>query len=365
MLAETSNRESDLPTIDSENPLMNSPRTPDSTSRTPHSILIVQTGFLGDAVLATGMLRALRDVRPDVRVGFLVRESVAELFEGHPGVDRLHRLDKKSSGSGGRMAAELRAAGYGAALIPHRSLRSALICHRAGIPVRVGFRQSDAPFLLTRRVEYRIAQHELDRNAALVEALGFDLPAGSRGGWLEPREELVAEMRRRHDDGEPIVLIAPGSVWATKRWTPEGFAGVARRMSEAGMAPLLIGSAEERELCSTIVSEGGLPAESNLAGSLSLPEHAALVSIARRLFTNDSAPLHIAESLGVPVTAIFGPTVPEFGFGPRLEGSIAHGIAPLACRPCRIHGSSVCPIGTHECMKRISAEEVGGVKLEE
>ena len=330
----------------------------------PSSILIVQTGFLGDAVLATGMIRALDALLPDARVGFLVRAGVADLFEGHTGIDRLHRLDKKAKGGSSAMAAELRAVGYGAAVIPHRSLRSALICRGARIPLRIGFRQSEAPLLLTRRVEYSIAHHELDRNSMLLEALGLVVPAALRAGGLEPHADHLRSMRSRHDRGRPIVVIAPGSVWATKRWTPEGFAGVARRMSDGGAGVLLVGSPDERALCSAIASEAGLPPESNLAGELSLPELAALVSISHRLFTNDSAPLHIAEALGVPVTAIFGPTVPEFGFGPRLDGSIAFGIEGLACRPCRVHGSPACPIGTHECMKRIGAEEVGRVKFE-
>jgi heptosyltransferase II len=331
--------------------------TPDS-SPDSSPILVVQTGFLGDAVLATGMLRALHDLVPGVGLGFLVRASVAEMFEGHPAITRLHRLDKSAKGSTAMMAAELREAGYCTALLPHRSLRSSWIARRAGIATRVGFRQSEAPLLLTHRVDYSIARHEVDRNADLIEALRLKVPAASRASWLTARAELVEEMRNRYDQARPIVLLAPGSVWATKRWTPEGFAGVARRLATAGSDPYLIGSPAESELCAAIAVEAGLPSSSNLAGRLNLPELVALVSISARLYTNDSAPLHIAEALGVPVTAIFGPTVPEFGFGPRLAESLAIGRTDLACRPCRVHGSERCPIGTHECMRGIDVGRV-------
>src|SRR5687768_16054926 len=130
-------------------------------------ILIVQTGFLGDAVLATGMIRALHDVAPGVQTGLLVRAEFIPLFEAHPAIGRLHGLHKKVPGGTMAMVEELRNCGYQSALLAHRSVRSAYICWRAGIPQRIGFRQSEAPLLLTRRVEYNIAQHEIDRNIAL------------------------------------------------------------------------------------------------------------------------------------------------------------------------------------------------------
>src|SRR5688572_10230084 len=98
------------------------------------------------------MLRALHDLSPGVERGFLVRASVAELFEGHPAIDRLHRLDKHAKGSTAMMAAELKKGGYGTALLAHRSLRSSWLARRAGIESRIGFLQSEAPLLLTQKV---------------------------------------------------------------------------------------------------------------------------------------------------------------------------------------------------------------------
>jgi heptosyltransferase-2 len=93
------------------------------------------------------------------------------------------------------------------------------------------------------------------------------------------------------------------------------------------------------------------------AGEMSLGEMVSLCADAARVVSNDSAALHIAEAVGTPVTAVFGPTVPEFGFAPVLPGSRVLGV-PLPCRPCRIHGGPSCPIGTHECMRSIGAADV-------
>jgi lipopolysaccharide heptosyltransferase II len=94
------------------------------------------------------------------------------------------------------------------------------------------------------------------------------------------------------------------------------------------------------------------------AGALSLRASAALIQRASVLVTNDSAPLHLATAVGTPIIALFGPTVPEFGFGPRRAGDVALGQNGLACRPCSKHGPRVCPLGHHRCMREISVETV-------
>jgi heptosyltransferase-2 len=320
------------------------------------SVVIVQTGFLGDVALATGIVRALASAGVE-RIGMVVRSELAAMLEGHPAIDTLHRLDKRAKGSSRAMADELRAARYDAALVPHRSARSSLLAWRAGIPRRVGFRQAELALLHTDRVHYSIAAHELERNAMLVERLGFDVSAESRLSWLEPQEGSMARVRAR--GFESAVLVAPGSVWATKRWREDSFVELVRALARDGRRVLVVGGADDRALCDAIARAAGISADDVLAGETSLADLVALCAIASRVICNDSAPLHVAEAAGTPVTAIFGPTVPEIGFAPFLERSSALGVA-LPCRPCRIHGGARCPIGTHECMRAIGAEEVLG-----
>jgi heptosyltransferase-2 len=257
------------------------------------------------------------------------------------------------------LVGELREAAYDVALLPHRSLRSALLARRAGIGRRIGFRQSDAPWLLTDRVEYLISRHETDRNAALLERAGIATSEGERMPWLVPAPAAIDAIRERlKDDPRRLIVLAPGSVWETKRWGVEGYVALARELRAQGCRVVLVGSRGERDVCEKIAEMVGLSTWSMLCGVLTLAELVALISMAERVVTNDSAPLHIAESVGTPVTAIFGPTVPEFGFGPRAAHSSLVDAGELPCRPCGIHGSRRCPIGTHECMTSIGAAEV-------
>lgn len=325
-----------------------------------HSILIIQTGFLGDAALATGMIRGLRESVPSVRIGYMVRSEFAGLFRDHPGIDRLHGYDKRAEGGTAAVLEEVRHETYGAAAVPHRSARSALIPFRARIPLSVGFRQSDFSLLFTRRVPYDISLAEIDRNAALLAELGIATRPEERRGWLAPTEEAVESVLRRYPDEDRRIVLAPGSVWETKRWPAEKFAELASELHGTGYTVYLVGSAAEEELCSRIATMTTLPSGRVLAGRLSLPELAAFLSRSERVVTNDSASLHIAEAVGTPVTAVFGPTVPEFGFAPYLPSSRVVERRGLACRPCGIHGHRSCPIGTHECMHEIPVDAVLG-----
>ncbi len=329
-----------------------------SESGSDGSIVIVQSGFLGDAVLASGMLRTLAARRPGTRVGIVVRAEFAGLFAGHPAVARVHPFRKRDRSGTADLTAELAAGNYGTALTPHRSFRSSWILRRAGVPRRVGFRQSDAPWLLTDKVEYDILAHETDRNAALLGRIGVESGADERRTWLLPDPEAVERMSRRFGGDAPLYVIAPGSVWPTKQWRVEGYAGTARRLRESGARVVLTGSPGERGLCERIASLAEVPERDMAAGDLPLVDLVALLSIAERVITNDSAPLHIAESVGTPVTAVFGPTVPEFGFGPVGERSAVVETTGLSCRPCGIHGARSCPIGTHRCMNEISVEQL-------
>jgi heptosyltransferase-2 len=146
--------------------------------------------------------------------------------------------------------------------------------------------------------------------------------------------------------------MAPGSVWETKRWPY--YSELASRVDGA---VVIVGGPEDVPLARAIVqaTDGRLV---SAAGALSLRESAALIQRARVLVTNDSAPLHLATAVGTPVVALFGPTVPEFGFGPRRSGDITLGHRQLSCRPCSRHGPEVCPLGHHRCMRELSIDVV-------
>jgi heptosyltransferase-2 len=152
---------------------------------------------------------------------------------------------------------------------------------------------------------------------------------------------------------ERLVGVAPGSVWGTKRWPyyPE-LAGELARDARI----VVIGSAADAPLAQAIT--GAVPEALDATGRLSLLASAELIGRCGVLVTNDSAPLHLASAMGTPTVAIFGPTVPEFGFGPLAPRASVVGHESLPCRPCDRHGPQRCPLGHHRCMRELSPSMV-------
>jgi len=323
--------------------------------------LIVQTAFIGDVVLTLPLASALR--REGFEPAFLVVPRTAELPASHPDVSEVVIYDKKGRDGGLpgllRTAGEVRRGRFDLAVLPHPSLRSALLALLGGVPERIGFSSSAFGFLYTASVPYGREAHKVLRNLSLLGPIGVSSPP-PEPPWLIPErehEEVALSFLREHGlEGRPKVALAPGSVWPTKRWLPEGFRRVAEALVGMGVGVVLVGGAEDRELCERI-ARGLSPKPAVAAGRTSIMESAALLKFCSVLVSNDSAPVHIASAVGTPVVAIFGPTVPAFGFGPYGPG---HGVVELdlPCRPCSVHGGRRCPEGHFMCMRGITPEMV-------
>lgn len=315
--------------------------------------MVIQTAFLGDVVLTTGLLTTLAERFGPVDV--VTTSAAAPLLESHPAVRRVLVYDKRGAdrGIGGlvRTARTLRRAGYVRAYLPHRSLRSAALALLAGIPERIGFAGSPGALAYTRAVPRPAAGHEAERIRALSGPEGGG-PARVALGLTERDRNEAAAWLDAHRVTEPFVAMAPGSIWGTKRWP--GYAELAARIPGP---VVIIGGPEDRALGETIAAAA--PGRVQVAaGALSLRGSAALLERARVLVTNDSAPLHLGSAVGTRVVAIFGPTIPGFGFGPRGEADRIVELGGLPCRPCSSHGPEVCPLGHHRCMKELSVETV-------
>jgi heptosyltransferase-2 len=153
--------------------------------------------------------------------------------------------------------------------------------------------------------------------------------------------------------GERLIALAPGSIWATKRWP--GFPALATSLSSHGRV-VIVGGPADRALAAMITAT--TPDAIDATGRFSLLASAELIRRAALLVTNDSLPQHLASAMGTPTVTIFGPTVPGFGFGPLAPGSIATFHETLTCRPCHPHGPAVCPLGHHKCMRDLTAAAV-------
>lgn len=322
----------------------------------PSPTLVVQTAFLGDVVLTTPLLAALAQRHGPVDV--VTTPAAAGLLATHPAVRRVVLYDKKGKDRGVagllRLARTLRAEAYGTAYLPHRSLRTAVLARLAGIPRRVGFADG-WPFLYTETRPRPRDGHEIDRLLALA---GESSAAYAPRLFPAPDDARAADaLLARAGITGAFVALAPGSIWGSKRWPY--YAELAERLAPH-VAVVTVGGAEDAVTGDAIVAAVGRAGgrAANACGQLSLLGATALIARARALVTNDSAPLHLATAVGTPIVALFGPTIPEFGFGPIGLEDTALGVEGLVCRPCSAHGPRVCPLGHHRCMRDLSVDRV-------
>jgi len=272
--------------------------------------------------------------------------------------------DKRGADSGVRgflrLAGRLRRFGYDAAFLAQGSLRSAALAMAAGVSRRVGFATSAGRPLYTVKVEYREDLHHAARLLRLAKPEAVPTLAEIRPRLYPgiPERGAVDRFLALHDvmDDKPLVALAPASVWATKRWPY--YADLARALAPNARI-VVLGSREDAALAGEVVAAGGESAM-NAAGVFSLLGSAELIRRCSVLVTNDSAPQHLASAMDTPTIAIFGPTVPAFGFGPLARQSTTVGIETLACRPCDRHGPRRCPLGHWRCMRDLGAGDVAG-----
>lgn len=321
--------------------------------------LVVQTSFIGDMVLTTPLIAALSRRGP---VDVVATPANATLLANNPLVRRLFRYDKRREHSGvsgfREMVRATRAEGNDdEAYLAQGSLRSAALALAAGYRTRVGFDTSAGRLFYTERVPYRGDRHHAERLWSLGR---FDRAAGA--DELRPRlypgpddEAAVDTLLADHDfANEPLLALAPGSVWATKRWPH--YPALAKALSAIGRV-VVVGGSDDTTLAQEIVhATNGTAIVAT--GRLTLLASAALIARTRILVTNDSAPQHLASATNTPTVSIFGPTVPQFGFGPLASPSRVAEVTTLDCRPCDRHGPPVCPLGHWRCMRELEVVHV-------
>ena len=328
-------------------------------------ILIAQTSFLGDVVLSTPVCAALRRLYPEAHVAVLVRRDTAGVLDGHPHIDAVLIDDKRGRDRGlgsWRVVQMLRRQRFDLVLALHKSFRTAWLLAAARIPRRIGFRQSAGWFLYHRRVLRDPTRHDVERNLQILAGLDVD-PDGLRSPpFVACAPAAIARLRaalqaRGVVPGARLIGIAPGSAWATKRWTVEGYAALVDLLRQRHDATVLLLGAPADADYTAAIAVAASTAVVNLVGQTDLATLIAAIDQCDVLVSNDSAPMHIAVARGTPVVAIFGPTTPAQGYGPYTDRAVVVQ-RPLACRPCGRHGAAVCPIGTHACMRDIPASEV-------
>jgi heptosyltransferase-2 len=324
------------------------------------SSLVIQTSFIGDTVLTTPLIAELARRGP---VDVVTTLASAALLTNHPGVRSLISYDKRGRDRGVRgflrLARRLRGFSYDSAYLAQGSMRSAALAVAAGVSRRVGFATSAGRHLYTTKVDYREDLHHAARLLRLAKPDAVPVPSEIRPRLYPgiPERGAVDRLLALHDtidDGRPVVALAPASVWATKRWPY--YAELAKALAPRAHI-VVLGSAEDRPLAAEVCAAAGDGAL-NAAGALTLLGSAELIRRCTVLVTNDSAPQHLASAVDTPTLAIFGPTVPAFGFGPLARKSGTAGLDALPCRPCDRHGPRRCPLGHWRCMRDLTPSDV-------
>lgn len=362
-------------------------------------VLLVQTAFIGDLLLSIPLLKAVRERRPETKVTLLCRKGLGHFLVAAGLVDEAIEITKGEDSdpkSWSDALAALKPRKFSLILCPHESFRSARFVWKLRASRKIGYRRVFNFAIFTDRVERPLHLPEALRQLALLTPVDplwrerLDAYAANtiRGGlkadgslagvptWAEMsvpsllkiKSSFLAgssdrlspktkEIINRFSlfSGKSIAVLAPGSVWPTKMWRLDGFVEAANELLSRGYRVVVLGSPAEREICAELVSRA--PGSVSVAGELKLFESTELLAIAAVAVCNDSGAMHMAAAAGTPTVAIFGPTVLDFGYRPWQTKSVVLQ-TELPCRPCGKHGSKACPIGTHDCMKRVKASAV-------
>ncbi|WP_159472107.1 glycosyltransferase family 9 protein [Dyadobacter sp. 3J3] len=323
----------------------------------PKRILVIQTAFIGDVILATSLLENLHQGFPNAQIDFLVRKGNEGLFANHPYLSNVLIWKKKESKfkSLFQLLKQIRKTEYDWVINLQRFGSTGLLTGFSNAAKRTGFDKNPFSFLFTDKFPHRIENgvHEVTRNNALIKS---EVSATICKPKLYPSNADFDFVKPYQS--KPYICIAPASVWFTKQYTEEGWIRLIDQI-DGQYQIFLLGGPGDNALAENIYSQVVTKNKvQNLCGKLSFLQSAALMKSSVMNFVNDSAPMHISSAVNAPVTAVYCSTVPEFGFGPLSDDShIVEVLEKLACRPCGLHGHKACPEGHFKCAVDIKTEQ--------
>jgi len=355
--------------------------------------LLIKPSALGDVVHTLPVLVKLRARYPRARIDWLITPENAEVVRYHPALSNVVLFARRDFSKRGRrwrafvsffdLLKQIRSAKYELIIDMHGQVRSAFFALISGARVRIGF---DRPVKrgLTVSAEHDLKNipshgwrgaregswiaythripiptldvHAIDRYLWIAPLLGLDDNPPDLTIHLSPQAtNKVNRLLAEHGvpASKPLVVLVPGTIWETKHWTIEGFAGVARQFLQDGFAVALAGTMRDQQRCRQIAAAA--PGTCDLSGKTTPADLAALIRRAEVAVTNDSGSMHVAASLGKPMVSVFGPTNPvHIGPYERPESVVR---VDLPCSPCNYRRLSQCPFD-HACMKQVTSAMV-------
>jgi lipopolysaccharide heptosyltransferase II len=309
-------------------------------------ILIIQTAFIGDVILATPVVEKLAARFPKAEIDFLLRKGNEGLLKNNPHIHKVLIWDKNSAKNRSLFAliAAIRKSRYDLLVNLHRFTSSGLIALFSQASVTVGFDKNPLSLFFSRKVKHEIAPgiHEVDRNLSLIRDWTDDTFVGPK---IFPGQD---DFRKIQPQGK-YICIAPLSVWFTKQLPEQRWVEFIDKIGKMTQV-FLLGSKADSLICERIRKASKHKSTTNLAGELTYLESAALMKGAVMNYVNDSAPMHLASAVNATVTALFLSTIPEFGFTPLSDNYVVlQTDEDLPCRPCGLHGKARCPTAHFKC----------------
>lgn len=311
-------------------------------------ILVIQTAFIGDAILATAVLEALHKQMPHSQIYFMVRAGNEQLFYNHPYIEKLIVWEKRRNKLGNliQIAKQVRQLKFDVIVNLHRFASSGFICLVSGAKSIRGFDKNPFSFCYNKKCAHDLYSglHETQRNHLLINDM---VRAEASVPKLYPDAQTISSVAYLKQ--ESYVCMAPASVWFTKQLPQYKWVELIDKIPSVTKIYLL-GADADQKLCDEIISSCNRDNVHTIAGKLSLLQSAVLMQGAQMNYVNDSAPLHLCSAMNAPVTAFFCSTTPGFGFGPLSSISKTIEATPLPlCKPCGIHGFKACPQQHFKC----------------
>lgn len=329
-------------------------------------VLILQTAFIGDVILATSLVDLVKKQLPAAQIDFLLRKGNEGLLKGHQNIEKVWIWDKNK----GKylnlisLAFKARKEKYDVVLNIQRFASSGIFIALCGAKTKIGFDKNPLSFFFSHKIKHLIPHkqngeylHEVQRNALLLEPIIKD--------YILPKaKDIPPTLNFSEQDTEKVnslgfsnyIVLAPSSVWFTKQWAKEKWIELKEKLSQDYQL-LFIGGPDDKEYIQSIIQD--TQNCSNLCGELNLVQSSILMKKAKRVFVNDSAPLHLASAAQAKTTAIFCSTVTDFGYTPLSKESSVVQLNPrLDCMPCGLHGKKQCPLGHFKCARSIDVDSV-------
>ena len=320
-------------------------------------VLIIQTAFLGDVVLATALIEKLHQFYPHAQLDFMLRKGNEGLLKGHPILKNVLVWDKKGGKYSNllKLLRKVRQEQYDVVVNLQRYGTTGIFTALSGAFKTTGFDKNPFSRLFSESYPHDMesGMHEVERNQLLIAKITDGVAAKPRLYPSDADLALVEPLKK-----ESYICMAPTSVWFTKQYPLEKWVDLLNTI-EPRYKVFLLGSPADNEHCDSIISKTTHQKVENLCGKLNLLQSAALMRDAVLNYVNDSGPMHLASSQNASTCAIYCSTVPCFGYGPLADFSmVVQKEEPLYCRPCGLHGYKACPQGHFKCAIDIKNDQL-------